>query len=165
MLPLTATPDSGFTFSKLDDSLEAIALRLRDMSFQHRRTGGGSNAVVKATFVATATSADDHETVNPTSMPVGGTSVLTPNIANANTSTMAGVAVSDTFPSGMQVAATPGSSNTCGGTFTATANATSVSLTGGSITANNNCSMTVNVTADHFGRQAEHDQHGHEYFR
>src|SRR5205807_3803075 len=66
---------------------------------------------------------------------LNGTTTVTFTITNpaSNTSAENGIAFSDTLTNGLQVASTPGVSNTCGGTVTAAANATSISLTGGSI--------------------------------
>jgi uncharacterized repeat protein (TIGR01451 family) len=84
---------------------------------------------------------------SPSSVAVGGTSTLTLTIANPNTGTaLSGVAVGDNFPTGLQVAAVPGASNTCGGTFTPAAGATTISLSGGTIAASGSCSVSVNVT-------------------
>src|ERR1700747_344579 len=84
---------------------------------------------------------------SPTSVAVNGTSTLTLTITNPNTGTaLSGVAVTDNFPGGLQVAATPNASDGCGGTFTATAGGTSISLSGGTIAANSSCAVSVNVT-------------------
>src|SRR5205085_2483529 len=80
---------------------------------------------------------------------LNGTTTVTFTITNpaSNTSAENGVAFSDTLTSGLQVASTPGVSNTCGGTVTAAANSTSISLTGGSIaTPGSTCTIVVNVT-------------------
>ena len=74
---------------------------------------------------------------SPTSIAVGGTSTLSLTITNPNGGTaLAGVAVSDTLPAGVQVASTPNASNTCNGTLTgATAGSGAISLSSGSIAA------------------------------
>ena len=59
--------------------------------------------------------------------------------------------MTDTFPLGMAVAAAPGATNTCGGTFTPLAGATAVSLTNASIAANVSCRVQVNVVANAAG--------------
>ena len=86
----------------------------------------------------------------PTSIPVGGVSVLTFTITNpaANGTALTGVGVTDTLPSGMQVAATPGATTSgCGTpTFNPAANATTVTFSGGTIAVSGTCTASVNVT-------------------
>jgi len=79
---------------------------------------------------------------------LNGTTTLTFTLTNpaANTVAEAGVAFTDTFPSGLQVAASPGLVNTCGGTATAVAASSVVSLTGASVAVSASCTLTVNVT-------------------
>ena len=87
-------------------------------------------------------------------VPLNGTTTETFTITNlaANTTSETGIAFSDTLTGGLQVASTPGVSNTCGGTVTAAANATSISLSGGSIaTPGNTCTISVNVTGTQAG--------------
>src|SRR5436305_13857034 len=70
----------------------------------------------------------------------------------SNTSAENGVAFSDTMTNGLHVASTPGVSNTCGGTVTAAANSTSISLTGGRIaTPGSTFTTSVNVTGTQSG--------------
>ena len=79
---------------------------------------------------------------------VNGTTTLTVTITNpaANTVALSGVAFTDNLPAGLTVAATPGVTNTCGGTVTAAAGSTSVALSGGSVAVGGSCSVTANVT-------------------
>src|SRR5436305_6505803 len=70
----------------------------------------------------------------------------------SNTSAENGVAFSDTLTNGLQVASTPGVTNSCGGTVTAAANSTSISLTGGSIaTPGATCTIGGDVTGTQSG--------------
>src|SRR5579864_1328950 len=88
------------------------------------------------------------------SIPLNGTTTVTFIIANpgSNTTAESGIAFSDTLTNGLQVASTPGVSNTCGGTVTAAANSTSISLSGGSIaTPGTSCTIVVNVTGTQSG--------------
>jgi hypothetical protein len=80
---------------------------------------------------------------------LNGTTTATFTITNpaANTTAESGIAFSDTLTNGLQVAGTPGVSNSCGGTVTAAAASTSISLAGGSIaTPGATCVISVNVT-------------------
>ncbi|HOB65150.1 IPTL-CTERM sorting domain-containing protein [Ottowia sp.] len=77
---------------------------------------------------------------------------LTVTLSNTSTTAATSAAITDTFPTGLVVAGTPSPTNSCGGTFTATAGAGSVSLTGGSIPAAvgatpGSCSFTVKVVS------------------
>src|SRR5574341_144067 len=78
-----------------------------------------------------------------------GTSTLTFTITNPNlNNVLTGVAFSDTYPSGLQNAATPSASTTCAsGMVIATAGGGSVSLSGANVAAGSSCHVSVNVTA------------------
>ncbi len=89
---------------------------------------------------------------------VDGVSVLTFTISNPNPAPMNNVSFSDGFPSGMKVAAVPGAGASGCGTpvFSPTANATSISFSGGTIPAGSAsspsvCTVRVNVTANAAG--------------
>jgi len=87
---------------------------------------------------------------SPNPIAVGGVSTLTFTLSNPNAGTsLTGVAFSDSFPAGLQVAATPNASTTgCGSpTFAPAAGNTSVSFSGGTIAASGACTVTVDVTA------------------
>ncbi|MGE4072800.1 MAG: C25 family cysteine peptidase [Lysobacterales bacterium] len=81
----------------------------------------------------------------------GGTSGLTFTLSNPNTGyNMTSVGFSDTFPvaPGAMVVATPPSAvNNCGGTWTTTAGAGSVTLSGVSLGAGASCTVSVRVLA------------------
>ena len=80
---------------------------------------------------------------------VAGSTTLTFTLTNpaANSVAEAGVAFTDSLPAGLAVATPNGLTNTCGGVVTATAGTTSISLAGGSISTNTNCTIAVNITA------------------
>lgn len=94
---------------------------------------------------------------SPDPIAVGANSMLTftltnPNTSNVNTNnTLTGVAFSDTLPSGVVIASPLATSNTCGGTLTATAGGSVISLSSGSILANSSCTITVEVTGNSAG--------------
>jgi uncharacterized repeat protein (TIGR01451 family) len=87
---------------------------------------------------------------SPNPIAIGAVSTLTFTITNPNAGTaLTGVAFTDTFPAGLQVAATPNATATnCGSpTFAPAAGNTSVSFSGGTIAASGTCTVTVDVTA------------------
>lgn len=88
---------------------------------------------------------------SPNPILAGGTSVLTFTITNSSpTTTLTGVSFTDNLPAApaqMAVANPAGASTNCGGTVTATAGATSISLAGGTVAPSSTCTVTVNVTA------------------
>ena len=72
---------------------------------------------------------------------------LTFMIANSNGVALTGVGFTDSLPSGLVVSTPNGLTGNCGGgTVTAVAGSGSVSLSGGTITANGSCNISVNVT-------------------
>lgn len=84
----------------------------------------------------------------PATINTGGTSVLTLTLTNSTAAAMTAAAFTDTYPSGVMVnAATPAVVNNCGGTVTANAGGGFISLAGGTIPANNSCTIQVTVSA------------------
>ncbi len=109
--------------------------------------GQGNTATATLNVIAPPTIA---KSFNPSTINIGGVSQLTLSFSNvANNVALSNLAVSDAFPMGMTVAATPGLVNTCGGTVTgATAGSGSISLSGGGLAAGpSNCQVQVNVTS------------------
>jgi LPXTG-site transpeptidase (sortase) family protein len=83
---------------------------------------------------------------SPGTINEGGTSTLTFTITNPaeNSSALAGVGFTDTFPTGVTVS-TPPDASQCNGTVSSTSN--SITLTGGSVDANGSCAVSVTVTS------------------
>jgi uncharacterized repeat protein (TIGR01451 family) len=80
-------------------------------------------------------------------IPPGGTTVLTITLSNPNATTpLSSLAFTDTYPANVTNAAVPAVGTTCGGTVTAAAGGPSVALSGGSLAAGANCTVTVSVT-------------------
>src|SRR5581483_10222375 len=105
-------------------------------------TGSDTLTVLAAPSIAKAFS--------PNPIAVGGVSTLTFTLTNSNAGTsLTGVAFSDTFPAGLQVAATPNASTSgCGSpTFAPAAGNTALSFSGGTIAASGTCTVSVAVTA------------------
>ncbi|MDP2226200.1 MAG: hypothetical protein Q8J78_01810 [Moraxellaceae bacterium] len=73
------------------------------------------------------------------------TSRLTITLVNNNAVNATGVAFTDNYPTNLVNTASPGITNTCGGTATGAASGTSLTLTGATILANSSCSIGINV--------------------
>ena len=85
---------------------------------------------------------------------VGGSTTLTLTITNPNASVdLTGVAFTDNLPSGLAVADSPSSSTTCGGTFAPSAGDTTLTFSGGTVTANSSCTVSVDVKGTSAGVQ------------
>ena len=87
---------------------------------------------------------------NPTTTAVGSTSTLTFTLTNPNTGALSGVADSVSLPGGVTVASTPNASSTCG-SFSPTAGATALSVSGGTLAASGTCTFRVDVTSSTSG--------------
>ena len=86
---------------------------------------------------------------NPTSVALGAPTTATITLTNPNTVPLSGAALIDNLPSGLTVALTPNASTTCaGGTVTATASATFVRLTGGTIPSGGSCTITFDALSN-----------------
>jgi len=93
------------------------------------------------------------KTFGTASVALNGTTTLTFNLSNPNTSqTLSGVGFNDPLPSGQIVSTPSGLSGSCaGGTITAAAGSSTVSLAGASLAANASCSLSLNVTSTSSG--------------
>ncbi|HEY6248324.1 MAG TPA: Ig-like domain repeat protein, partial [Candidatus Angelobacter sp.] len=88
------------------------------------------------------------------SIPLNGTTSLTFNLANPNTATtLVGIALSDTLPSGLVVATPNGLAGTCvaSSIIGATPGSNSISLSSLNLAASSSCSFSVNVTGTSAG--------------
>jgi hypothetical protein len=93
----------------------------------------GSNATLANGFTYIGTPSIS-KAFGAASVSLNSTTSLTFTITNPNSATtLTGVDFTDSLPAGMAVDTTPGVVNGCGGTFTATAGASSVSLAGGTV--------------------------------
>ncbi|MCC6501452.1 MAG: sortase [Anaerolineales bacterium] len=85
---------------------------------------------------------------SPTTIVVGGTSTVTITLTNRSSTNLTGVTFTDTLPANVTVGAAPASPQ-CGGIVTNAPN--SVTLTGGTIPANGNCTIVFTVTSNTAG--------------
>ncbi|WBB77898.1 ice-binding family protein [Micromonospora sp. WMMD882] len=81
-------------------------------------------------------------------IPAGGTTSLSFTLTNPNSGTaLTGVTFTDALPAGLVVATPNGLTGSCGGgTISATAAGSSISLTGATLPAGGSCTFSVNVT-------------------
>ncbi len=84
---------------------------------------------------------------SPTMVSINQTSAMTVKIRNPNPIAITGVQFTDSYPGGLLNAVVLNTQNTCGGTASATSGQASLSLSGGTIAANSDCTITVNVSA------------------
>lgn len=88
----------------------------------------------------------------PATIAQGGTSALRFDIDNSASAVPANsLDFTDNLPAGVEVANPPNVSNTCGGTPTAAAGATTFTFSGGSVGAGASCTIEVSVTAANSG--------------
>src|SRR5208283_1625259 len=79
---------------------------------------------------------------------LNGTTSLTFTLSNPNAgASLSGIGFTDALPAGLRVATPDGLNGNCGGTITATAGSSSVSLSGGTLAASAACSFTVSISA------------------
>ena len=83
----------------------------------------------------------------PSTTSIGGISRLRFTITNPNPVEFSGYNFIDNLPSGLEVANPPAASSSCGGTWSPAAGETSLAFDGGTIGANGNCTILVNVTS------------------
>jgi uncharacterized repeat protein (TIGR01451 family) len=113
-------------------------------------TNGGTGNTASATLEVGLLSAPTiSKAFGAASISVGATTSLSFTITNPNAgSSLAGVALTDTFPSGLVIANPNGLTGSCGGgTITATPGSNSASLASASLPANSSCTFSVTVTA------------------
>ncbi|HEY2393857.1 MAG TPA: hypothetical protein VGK22_21970 [Candidatus Angelobacter sp.] len=154
---VTATAGSGsISFSNASLPIGACSITVKVSSATDNVYN--NTVTINSTTAGTgalSTSSASLTVINPPSIakafgaatiPLNGTTSLTFTITNSNVnSVLNGIAFTDSLPAGLVVAPTPGLTNSCGGTATATAGASSVSLSGGTLAAGANCTITVNV--------------------
>jgi hypothetical protein len=115
---------------------------------------GGPGSSSNSVTLKVLTPPTIQKTFGATNIPLNGTTTLTFTISNpaTNTASVDGIAFSDTLQNGLVVGTPNGLSNSCGGTATAVAGSTSISLSGGSVaTPGNTCTIAVNVNGTQSG--------------
>jgi uncharacterized repeat protein (TIGR01451 family) len=107
------------------------------------------------------TTADISKAFNPNPAAINGVSVLTITLTNPNPGVLGGYNFVDNLPANLQVSATAGATTSgCGAaTLTAIAGASSISFSNGTLAANSNCIIRVNVTPTATGTLNNTTQH------
>jgi uncharacterized repeat protein (TIGR01451 family) len=109
-------------------------------------TNGGTGNTASANLTV-ATPPTITKAFGAASIPLNGSTSLTFNITNPNTGiALTGIAFTDNLPAGLVIATPNALNSTCGGTATAVAGSSSVSLSAGTLAASASCTVSVNVT-------------------
>ncbi len=125
---ITATVDNLYTNNVTIDSTDA---------------GNGNTSSANLTVI---TPPSILKSFGAASIPLNGATTLTFNLSSTNQNlTLNGLAFADSLPAGLVVAATPNLSNTCGGTATAVAGSSSMSLSGATLAPNASCTVSLDV--------------------
>ncbi|MFS8829104.1 hypothetical protein NW819_00715 [Synechococcus sp. R8-2] len=88
---------------------------------------------------------------SPSTTSVGVPVTLSFSITNNSGIQLTGLSFAEILPAGLSVAAAPGLNNTCGGTESAPPNGSFISLTGGQLSPNSSCLISVQVVAANVG--------------
>jgi YVTN family beta-propeller protein len=138
---------TGVTYSLAEGGVSLAATRTSGDTL----TAGNSvaftvGAVVPPTIV---------KSFGAASIPLNGSTSLSFTINNPNASTtLTGVAFTDTLPAGLVVSTPNGLTGSCGsGTITATAGSGSISLASATLASSGSCTFSVNVTGSSLGTQ------------
>ena len=109
----------------------------------------GTSPPATATLSVNAAGAPGFARVfSPDTIAQGGETQIVFTVDNtANLIAMTGMAFDDSLPAGVSVADTPGTDNSCGGTFSPVAGATTLTFTGGALAAGATCELRVTVRA------------------
>lgn len=117
-------------------------------------SNGGTGLTASATLTTTPKPTIS-KAFSVATIPVDGTATLSFIITNNTPAAITGMEFTDTYPVDLVNAATPGVTNTCGGTITAVAGAGSLSLSDGGIVAvGGTCAISVDVTSATMGDYA-----------
>lgn len=143
---LTASPAAGSSCTFSVDVTATTPGTKNNTSGNVTSTEGGTGGTASASLIVTAAPPTITKSFGAASIPLNVSTSLTFNITNSNTVALTGLAFTDSLPSGLVVATPNALTNTCGGTATAVAGSSSISLTAGTVAASGSCTVSVNVT-------------------
>ena len=106
-----------------------------------------ASAAITFNSALCSSSAPCTKTFSPAAVTSGGHSTVTVHLVNAGALALTNVGFTDSFPSGMVLAATPNAYTTCSGSTTVTASAAahSIALAGATIAGNASCDLVFDV--------------------
>jgi hypothetical protein len=141
-----ALPTSGTCTFSVNVTGNTAGVKNNSVTVSSTQTGPGNTANASVTVVAPPTIS---KSFLSHSLQPGGTTQLGFEVLNPNsTITLTGVGFTDPLPSGLVVSTPNGLQGTCGGgTITADAGSSSISLSGASFPPSLGCEFVVNVTA------------------
>jgi uncharacterized repeat protein (TIGR01451 family) len=136
-------------------NVTGISLGIDNNSVQVTSTNGGNSNTASATITVAQPPALV-KSFGAATIPVGGSTSLTFTITNPNpTITLHGIGFMDTLPAGLVISTPNGLTGSCGGgTITATAGTSTVTLSGATLAASASCTFSVNVNGVTAGVQA-----------
>jgi uncharacterized repeat protein (TIGR01451 family) len=137
-------PGSSVTFT-IDATLDAATPAGTITNTASVIVRGESNSASDTNDVTTKLSVA--KTFSPDSISAGAASVMSITLENTNLNAATNIAFNDIYPAGLVNTATPGVTNSCGGTATAVAGDNSLILSGGTLAAGATCTITANVTS------------------
>ncbi|MDD4929565.1 MAG: hypothetical protein PHP85_09840 [Gallionella sp.] len=145
-------PASGgtctITFGAVPDATAVTGVRTNTVAVAGLQTTQGNNTAVRSINVTVNPAFTCGKAYAPATVYASQNSVMTVTLTNAvGAPAFSGLAFSDTLPLGQTIGATPGVGNTCGGTVSATAGSSLLSLSGGNLPSGSSCSISVNITA------------------
>ena len=154
--PCTAAGGTTYPDGTIVDKLQSPALLVTAANptlglqiYNATATGTGNDVAFDLPQIVDVTPQLD-KSFSPTSINTNGTSTMTFTVTNtSDLQAKSGFSFTDTLPTGLKVAASPGYSTTCasGTQSGATAGSTAVTFSGGLATGVASCSFSVNVTA------------------
>lgn len=146
-MSVQATTSSSATTQSFTNSIAANTVTSTEGVTNQLGTSAG------VSIYTTGTGVTGSKSFSPTVILAGGSSRLTIDLYAPEDQGLSNFAVTDTLPSGIVVSSTPSASASgCGSpTFSPGEGATSISLTGGTVSAGALCRIQVNVTGDTSG--------------
>ncbi|QBB72388.1 hypothetical protein ELE36_19555 [Pseudolysobacter antarcticus] len=149
---LSGTTLAGGASCTVGLSVKGTTLGVKNNSVQVTSTNGGVGNTSNATLTVGTLPTSIAKVFGTARLSLNSTTSLTFTVTNPNAgASQTGVAFTDSFPAGLEVATPNGLTNTCGGTATAVAGASSASLSGATLAGGTSCTVAVGVKGTTLG--------------